>query len=140
MEVEHWSSTPLIFSTSGGMGKFAQTFYERLASPIAEKRQPTYQMTMYLFTLVSVHTYVSFSLQVNLAHLQYGLNRNLPSSNLRYVCRPTYLWDSQAVICSFHLLYTSKLAVCSTNICAYTYVCMHMCTSVCIVVCTCIHM
>ena len=46
MEVEHGSFTPLIFSTSGGMGKLAQTFYKRLASLIAEKRQLTYQMTM----------------------------------------------------------------------------------------------
>ena len=45
-EVEHGSFTPLIFSTSGGMGRLAQTFYKRLASLIAEKRQLTYQKTM----------------------------------------------------------------------------------------------
>ena len=31
-EVEHSSFTPLIFSSSGGMGKVATTFYEQIAS------------------------------------------------------------------------------------------------------------
>ena len=45
-EIEHGSFTPLVFSTSGGMGKLAQTFYKRLASLLAEKRQTTYQAMM----------------------------------------------------------------------------------------------
>jgi hypothetical protein len=45
-EVEHGSFTPLIFSTSGGMGKAASIFYRRLASLIAEKRQQPYSLTI----------------------------------------------------------------------------------------------
>ena len=40
-EVEHSSFTPLVFSTSGGMGTLATTAYKRLASLIAwKKNQP----------------------------------------------------------------------------------------------------
>ena len=37
-EVEHGSFTPLVFSTSGGMGGLATTTYKRLASQIATKK------------------------------------------------------------------------------------------------------
>lgn len=38
-EVEHSSFTPLVLSTSGGMGKLASFFYKRLAAMIAEKQE-----------------------------------------------------------------------------------------------------
>ena len=38
LQIEHGSFTPLIFSTIGGMGREASTFYSKLAEKIAEKR------------------------------------------------------------------------------------------------------
>ena len=38
-EVEHGVFTPLVFSTNGGMGQEATTFYKRLADMIAQKQQ-----------------------------------------------------------------------------------------------------
>ena len=43
-EIEHGSFTPLIFSTTGGMGKAATVFYKRLASKLAEKRKQPYSL------------------------------------------------------------------------------------------------
>ena len=45
-EVELASFTPLIFSTTGGMGKSATVFYGRLADKIATKRKQPYASTM----------------------------------------------------------------------------------------------
>ena len=36
-EVEHATFTPLVLSTTGGMGRATTTFYKRLASMVAEK-------------------------------------------------------------------------------------------------------
>ena len=47
-EVEHSSFTPLIFSSSGGMGKVATTFYKRIASMLAEKKHFPLSMSMWL--------------------------------------------------------------------------------------------
>ena len=46
IEMDGGSFTPLVFSTSGGMGKSASTFYRRLASLMAEKHNQTYANTM----------------------------------------------------------------------------------------------
>ena len=40
--MEHGSFTPLVFSTSGGMGGLATTSYKRLASQIANKKEQPY--------------------------------------------------------------------------------------------------
>ena len=45
-EIECGVFTPLVFSTNGGMGKEATTFYKRLADMIAQKRQHHYPMVM----------------------------------------------------------------------------------------------
>ena len=45
-DVEHSSFTPLVFSTSGGMGKAATVFYRRLANLLAEKHNAPYSSTM----------------------------------------------------------------------------------------------
>ncbi len=57
VEVEHGSFTPLVFSTSGGMGNLASTFYKRLASLLSEKRREAYSST-----LDWIRTHLSFSL------------------------------------------------------------------------------
>ena len=57
IEVEHGSFTPLVFSTSGGMGNLASTFYKRLASLLSEKRREAYSST-----LGWIRTHLSFSL------------------------------------------------------------------------------
>ena len=51
------SSLPQVFSTSGGMGNLASTFYKRLASLLSEKRQEAYSSTMGW-----IRTHLSFSL------------------------------------------------------------------------------
>ena len=45
-EVEHGFFTPLVFSSTGGMGKAASACYKRLASLIAAKRDTLYSSTM----------------------------------------------------------------------------------------------
>ena len=57
IEVEHGSFTPLVFSTSGGIGNLASTFYKRLASLLSEKRREAYSST-----LGWIRTHLSFSL------------------------------------------------------------------------------
>ncbi len=46
-EIERGSFSPLVFSTSGGMGTTATVVYKRLASLIAEKRDKPYGRTMH---------------------------------------------------------------------------------------------
>ena len=46
-EVEHGSFSPLIFSTSGGMGPIATVVYKRIATLIAEKRNQPYSRTLF---------------------------------------------------------------------------------------------
>ena len=42
LDVEHGTFTPLVFSTSGSMGRLARTFYARLAHLLSIKRQTRY--------------------------------------------------------------------------------------------------
>ena len=56
-EVEHSSFTPLIFLSSGGMGKVATTFYKRIASMLAEKKHFPFSMSMGL-----IRCHISYSL------------------------------------------------------------------------------
>ena len=46
-EVEHGTFSPLVFSTSGGMGPIATVVYRRIASLIAEKQQQPYSWTLF---------------------------------------------------------------------------------------------
>ena len=45
-EVENGSFTPLVFATTGGMGREATLFYKRLADQISKKNNTTYCKTM----------------------------------------------------------------------------------------------
>ena len=45
-EVEQGSFTPLVFSTSGGMGRAATVVYKRLASLLSSRREQPYSMVM----------------------------------------------------------------------------------------------
>jgi len=45
-EIEHGSFSPLVFTTTGGMGTVATVVYKRLAAMIAEKRERPYSKTM----------------------------------------------------------------------------------------------
>ena len=45
-EIEHGVFTPLVLSTTGGMGREATTFYRRLADMTASKRQQPYPTVM----------------------------------------------------------------------------------------------
>ena len=46
-EIEHASFSPLVFSTSGGMGTTATVVYKRVASLIAEKHNKPYSRTLH---------------------------------------------------------------------------------------------
>ena len=46
-EIEHGSFTPLVFSTSGGMGPTTTTAYKRLAALISEKHNQQYSTTLH---------------------------------------------------------------------------------------------
>ena len=45
-EIEHASFVPLVFSTTGGMGKQSASLYKRIASLIAEKSGEPYSVVM----------------------------------------------------------------------------------------------
>ena len=45
-EIEHGVFTPLVFSTSGGMGREATTFYKRLADMLASQQRRPYSVVM----------------------------------------------------------------------------------------------
>ena len=45
-EIEHGSFSPLVFSTTGGMGTTATVVYKQLASMISEKHEKPYSKTM----------------------------------------------------------------------------------------------
>ena len=45
-EIEHGSFSPLVFSTSGGMGTTATVVYKKIASSISEKYDKPYNRTM----------------------------------------------------------------------------------------------
>ena len=52
--VENGTFTPLVFSTTGGMGRECKTFYTRLCQMLAEKRKvSTQQTTDYIRTKLS---------------------------------------------------------------------------------------
>ena len=55
--VEHGPFSPLIFTTSGGMGPSSSTVYKRLASLISEKRNDRYSKT-----LLFIHCKIGFAL------------------------------------------------------------------------------
>ena len=46
-EIEHGSFSPLVFSTSGGMGTTATVVYKRIASMLSEKQDQSYSKTMH---------------------------------------------------------------------------------------------
>ena len=46
LEIENGVFTPLVLSTTGGMGREAQTFYKRLADMLAAKRETKYSKLM----------------------------------------------------------------------------------------------
>lgn len=46
LEIENGSFTPLVFSTTGGMGRLASIFYSRLAMMLSEKKQQPFSATM----------------------------------------------------------------------------------------------
>ena len=46
LDVEHGSFTPLVFTTTGGMGKECIRYHSRLAEPIAAKKGEQYSQTI----------------------------------------------------------------------------------------------
>ena len=56
-QIEHGCFTPLVFSTSGGMGPSATVFFKRLASLLSTKRNADYGSVMSW-----IHCKISFAL------------------------------------------------------------------------------
>ncbi len=46
IEIDHGTFTPLVFSTTGGMGKESETFFKRMADKMARKTGQRYSETM----------------------------------------------------------------------------------------------
>ena len=59
-KVENGSFTPLVFATTGGMGREATLLYKRLASKISQKKKK--KNTMYSKTMAWIRCTLSFSL------------------------------------------------------------------------------
>ena len=78
-EVEHASFTPLVFSASGGMAREATSFYKRLASLLAAKRDQTYNCT-----ITWLRCLLSFSLLLSAIQCIRGAR----SSKGQPVCNP----------------------------------------------------
>jgi len=87
LKVEHGVFTPLIFSTTGGMGREATTFYKRLADKIANKHETFYPKVMgWLHCRLSFAILRSAILCIHRSHSSYHwliheLNIALATSN-----------------------------------------------------------
>ena len=78
-EVEHASFTPLVFSASGVMAREATSFYKRLASLLAAKRDQTYTCTI---------TWLRCLLSFSLLRSAIQCIRGARSSKGQPVCNP----------------------------------------------------
>ena len=77
LHVDQGSFTPLVFTTSGGMGSRAKCFYSRLANIMAEKkRQPRSHVVAWM------RCRLSFSLLRSALLCLRGTRRSSPSTNL----------------------------------------------------------
>ena len=52
-EVELASFTPLVFSTTGGMGREGTVFYRRLANLLADKQDWAYGTTIFIIIIIT---------------------------------------------------------------------------------------
>ena len=96
-EVEHGSFTPLVFSTSGGMGGLATTTYKRLASQIAIYQEgPALQQGNFMATLPSLF--------LALAVLNHGYQRSTILCRTRYHVYTSSGPGSTCGMCSQHLI------------------------------------
>ena len=85
-EVEHGSFTPLVFSTSGGMGGLATTTYKRLASQIATKKDQPYSKI-----IAWLRCHLCFSLLRSSITAINPLSDTLPCLYQQWTWQ--YMWD-----------------------------------------------
>ena len=88
IEVELGCFTPLVFSTSGGLGPAPKTFYKKLASLIAEKHNQPYSLTSFW-----LHAKLSFFVATFCNHVSSWLKvviipsrRMLPTDSAILIC------------------------------------------------------
>lgn len=89
-EVEHGTFSPLVFSTSGGMGPIATVVYRRIASLIAEKQQQPYSRTLFW-----LRCKLSFSLLRSAIMCLRGAR-----SSLHHPARPSKIGEPIDLTCS----------------------------------------
>ena len=65
------SFTPLVFSTTGGMGRLA-SIYSRLAKMLSEKRQPPFSTT--IDGMAMEYRFVPIVSDVNISHIQISVH------------------------------------------------------------------
>ena len=97
-EVEHGSFTPLVFSTTGGMGRAASVTLKRLVAQIVEKRREAYSQVV-----AWIRTRVSFSL----LRLSITALRGCRTKKTGYISLPT----AALVVneCRLHWIFLSSL-------------------------------
>ena len=89
-EIEHGSFSPLVFTTSGGMGTTATVVYKRLASLIAEKHDTSYHRTIHW-----LRCRLSFSLLRSAIMCLRGSR-----STVNHPARPSITGDNIDLACS----------------------------------------
>ena len=99
LEIENGSSTPLVFSTTSGMGRLASIFYSRLAKMLSEKRHQPFSTTMGW-----LHCHFSFSLLQSSILCVRGSRSNQNVISQFPIYRPL-IWPSMN-----HVLLFTKLA------------------------------
>ena len=90
MEIKHGSFSPLVFTTSGGMGTTATVVYKRLASLIAEKHDTSYHRTIHW-----LRCNLSFSLLRSAIMCLRGSR-----STVNHPARPSITGDNIDLACS----------------------------------------
>ena len=117
-EVERGSFAPLVFATSGGMGKQATVLYKRLASLLALKKDQPYSHVIGLiwsrlaFSLLSPFGFLSSSI---LHHLPVGYMvhcRIRPQSHLSQYPGPHNQWGSGGCVINYVQYNLLTLSIC----------------------------
>ena len=82
IHIEHGTFSPLVFSTSGGMGPIANTVFSRIASMISSKTNTTYSKVV-----LYIRTKISFALIRSAIRCLRGsrstFNNSTPSHNIQ---------------------------------------------------------
>ena len=128
-EVEHSTFTPLVLSTTGGMGRAATTFYKRLAAMLSEKRDVPYsKMIGWIRCRMSfslVRASVCQSEEPDLLLLKEHFTNLLNNRQLKASFRLSNLWlqgfVTSKIYMYFFYLYCHYKLLCITIFISYIY-------------------